>query len=182
MVFKVSLPWFLLILEAVMMRTKVFVLSALSAILSMCFSLGLRSQEAIDVESLEQKTVKADLIVIGRVIDAESKWDETRSNIYSYVSLSLEEVIKGCSLKKDITIRITGGAVGEIAAIVQEMPSFRKGERAIVFLERDLRSDNYLVLYGRYGKYEISHGNTVSGGVPLPEFLDKIRQYIPKQR
>ena len=163
-----------------MTRTRVFILAALSVVLSMCFSLGLRSQEAIDVESLEQKTVKADLIVIGRVIDAKSSWNETRSQIYTYVSLSLEEIIKGCSLKKDITIRITGGAVGEIGAVVPEMASFRKGERALVFLERDLHSDHYLVLYGRYGKYEISHGNTVSGAVPLPEFLDKIRQYIPK--
>jgi hypothetical protein len=181
MVVELSLSWFFLIPEALMTRTKVFVPSALSVLLSVCVSPALRPQEAIDVESLEQKTVKADLIVIGRVIDAESKWDETRSNIYSYVSLSLEEVIRGCSSTKDITIRITGGAAGEIAAIVQEMPSFRKGERALVFLERDPHSDNFLVVYGRYGKYEISQNNTViSRGVPLAEFLNKIRQYIPK--
>ena len=162
------------------MRTKVviFYLEILSIILAMCFGLGSGSQEEI---SLQQKTVKADLIVIGRVIDAESSWDETKSNIYTYVSLSLEEVIKGCSSKKDITIKILGGAVGEIGAIVNEMPSFRKGERTLLFLERDLRSDNFFVVYGRYGKYEISQNNTViSKGVPLAEFLNEIRRYIPK--
>ena len=171
-----------------MTRTKVFVLSALSALLSMCLGPALRSQERISIESLEQnnleqKTLKADLIVIGRVINGESKWDEKKSNIYTYVSLSLEEVIKGGSPKKDITIKILGGTVGEITGIVNEMPSFRKGERALVFLERDLRSDNYLVLTGRYGKFEISQNDIVtSGGVPLAEFLDEIRQYIPKQQ
>jgi hypothetical protein len=171
-----------LILEAIVMRTKVFVLSALSAILSMCFSLGLRSQEAIDVESLEQKTVKADLIVIGRVIDVKTRWDETRSKIYTFVSLALEEAIKGHSSKKNIMIRVPGGEVDEIGTFVPEMASFRKGERALVFLIRDLRSDNFFVLYGQFGKYEIEQDNMVmlEEAVPLPEFLNKIRKYIPK--
>ena len=163
------------------MRTKAFVLSALSAILSMCFSLGLRSQEEISLESLEQKTVKADLIVIGRVIDVKSRWDATKSKISTYVSLSLEEAIKGCSSKKDIMIRIPGGVIDKIGTFVPEMASFRKGERALVFLIRDLRSDNYFVLYGQYGKYEIDQYNVVtSEEVPLPEFLNEIRQFIPK--
>ena len=165
------------------MRTKTFVLSALSAILSICFSLELKSQEEISVESLEQKTVKADLIVIGRVIDAKSSWDETKSNISTYVSLSIEEEIKGHSSKEDIVIRVPGGAVDEIGTRVPEMASFRKGERALVFLIRDLRSDYFFVLYGQYGKYEIDQDNMVtSDAVPLPEFLNEIRQFIPKQK
>jgi hypothetical protein len=147
----------------------------------MCFSLGLRSQEEISLESLEQKTVKADLIVIGRVIDAESRWNETKSNIYTYVSLSIEEEIKGHSTKEVITIKILGGAVGEIGTFIHEMASFRKGEKALVFLKRDLRSDYFVVLYGQYGKYEINQDDIViSGAVPLAEFLTEIRRYIPK--
>jgi hypothetical protein len=127
--------------------------------------------------------VKADLIVIGRAIDVKTRWDETRSMIYTYVSLSLEEAIKGCSSKKDIMIRVPGGVVDEIGTFVPEMASFRKGERALVFLIRDLRYDNCFVLYGQYGKYEIDQYNVVtSEEVPLPEFLNEIRRYMPKQR
>lgn len=166
------------------MRTKAFVLSALSAILSMCFSLGLRSQEEISVESLEQKTVKADLIVTGRVIDVKTRRNETRSNIYTYVSLSIQEAIKGHSSKKDIMIKVPGGVVGDIGTRVPEMAGFRKGERALVFLIRDLRSDYFFVLYGQYGKYEIDDDNMVMSEevVPLAEFLNEIRQYISARR
>jgi hypothetical protein len=171
-----------IITERVPMRTKVamFYLVIASVILATCFCLGFSFQREV---SLEQKTAEADLIVVGKVEDVESRWDDpnSKSMIYTYVSLSVEEIVKGSSPGKDITIRFSGGVVDGIGAWTGGMPSFRKGDRVLLFLSRDLYSDNFFVLGGAIGKYQISPKNMVeSTGKILPEFLEMVRRYIDK--
>lgn len=147
----------------------------------MSFSLGLGSQEEM---SLERKTGESDLIIIGRVIEVKTAWDETKSLIYTFVSLSVEENIKGYSPNKDVTIKIPGGIIeGEMGAWVPGMPRFQKGERVLLFLLRDSCSDNFFVANGVHGKYLITEENTVaSEEVPLPAFLKEIRRNILKKK
>jgi len=165
------------------MRTKssIFVLSSLCAVFSMSLSLGLRSQVEM---SLERKTVRADLIVTGRVIELKTAWNEPKTRIYTFVSLSIEENIKGASPNKEITIRVPGGIIeGEIGTRVPGMPSFRKEERVLLFLIRDPRSDNFFVLNGVSGKYLIAEDDMVaSEEMSLLAFLKEIKQLIPKNQ
>jgi hypothetical protein len=161
-----------------MTRTYISILATLSMILSVSLLAAVESQTDA---SFKQKTAEADLIVVGRVTGEESKWSEPKKNIYTYAYISIEEYIKGFSLDKDITIRCLGGTVGDIVSAVPGMASFEKGERVVVFLIRDLRSDNFFVVRGMYGKYKIREDNTVASiEVSLPEFLDEIRRYIPE--
>ena len=168
--------------EDVMMRTKVFIVisAGFGLVFALCYHLGFCLQEEI---TLQQKTAEADLIVVGTVNNVEARWNDptSKSQIYTYVSLSLKEDVKGSSPDKDITIRILGGEVDGIGARVEGMPVFLKGEKVLVFLIRDLHSDNFFVLGGTAGKYQIGPDNMVgSTGKTLPEFLNEVRLYIDK--
>jgi hypothetical protein len=159
-------------------RSSVFGSLALSIIFILCAGLGLGFQEA---RSLQQKTEEADLIVVGRVTKVEARWNDPalKSMIYTYTTLSVEEEVKGSSLEKEITIRITGGVVDGIMGIMDGLAHFHTGERVVVFLLRDLYSSLFFVFGGETGKYSIGIDNKVEFiGKSLSVFLDEIRQYI----
>jgi len=162
-----------------MMKTRSSVFG--SAALSIIFILPPGSELGFQEElTLQQKAIKADLILVGKVTDAETR-EEPKGMIYTYITVSIEENIKGNPGKDKIIIRVTGGEVDGIAAIWEGMPSFSKGERVLVFLLQDLRfsPDCFFLVRGNQGKYSIAPNNIVlSIGKPLPEFVDEIRRYI----
>lgn len=166
-----------------MMRTKVFIVisAGFGLVFAICSRLGFCLQEEL---SLQQKTARAELIVVGTVNNVEARWDNptSKSMINSYVSLSIEELIKGSPPDKDITITVAGGTVDGISAVIEGMPGFFKGEKVLVFLIRDNYSDNFVVLNCRAGKFSIRRVDNMVGstGKTLPEFLDEVRLYITK--
>lgn len=154
----------------------IFVLATLRMFFPMSLGLGLSSQEVI---SLEQKTAKADLIVVGKVTDVQSRWDEPKTIIHTFVSVSIEEIVKGQSPNDKITITLPGGRVGDIADLMPGMPSFQNGERVLVFLIHDRYSDDLYLVHGAYGKHKIMPDNKIeSTSKTLPEFLNEIRRFI----
>jgi hypothetical protein len=140
---------------------------------------GIQALGSVIKMSIKELTTKSDLIVIGKVTDATSKWATDRSNIYTYVTINVEEFIKGSHLTNEILIQVLGGAVeGEnIAAIVTDMPSFQKGERVVLFLERSHSPEYFLVLTGQYGKFKVTPNNQIQG---RSTSLESFRQEIKK--
>lgn len=129
--------------------------------------------------SIKELTTKSDLIIVGKVIDATSKWAGDRSNIYTYVTINVEEFIKGSQLTNEILVQVLGGAIKDegIASLVSEMPSFQKGERVVLFLERSHSPKYFLVLTGRYGKFKVTPDNQIEG---RSASLESFRQEIKK--
>ena len=76
----------------------------------------------------------AGVIATGRVVDKECKrWTE-KGFIYTYVTVLVDEYIKGEGTEK-IVVRHPGGEVGKKGLTFFEiMPSFREGEEVLVFL------------------------------------------------
>jgi hypothetical protein len=156
----------------------IIVLATLSAFIAPSLGLGFSSQQPI---TLQEKTANADLIVVGKVTDVQCRWDEPKTLIHTYVSVSIEEIVKGQSPNDKITITMPGGEVGNLIAAMPGMPSFRKGERVLLFLIRDRYSDDLYLVHGVHGKDSIMPDNRMrSTGKTLPEFLNEIRQCIPK--
>ena len=154
----------------------IFVLASLRMVFPMSLGLRLSSQQPI---SLQQKTAKADLIVVGKVTDVQCRWDEPKTMIYTFVSVSIEETVKGQPPNDEITIMVPGGMVGDMAVSVPGMPSFGEGERVLLFLIRDIYSDNFVVVHGKLGKYRIGLNNEIpSMSKTLPEALSEIRQFV----
>ena len=83
--------------------------------------------------SLLQLIERAETIVAGEVLELESAWTESRSTIYTTVTLRVDRRLKGGGAEV-VRFRIPGGTVGDQAMIVTHSPRFSVGERTLVFL------------------------------------------------
>ena len=87
---------------------------------------------------LEDLTKEADSILRGEVTDIRSEWNENKTRIYTYITLSVKERIKGSSTGNTVTIRQLGGKVGKKALFVSNSAIFQKGEEAVLFLKPEM--------------------------------------------
>ena len=137
-------------------------------------------------------------IVVGRVSVIRSRWDAARGQIFTDITLSLDEILAGPTLPPTITIRQAGGRVGGLEAWIDGSPEFVVGEKALLFL-REAPDGTLRVAYLHQGKFRIVvdgttgaelgirlHGGHVRvlrppGGAPAPEdtrWLDDLRRAI----
>lgn len=80
-------------------------------------------------------------IVAGRVVDITTGRDPRTNAIYTYVTLAVDEVIKGAIAEREVTIKQLGGQIGDEGLGVAGQALFGQGEDVLVFLEtrpRDL--------------------------------------------
>ncbi len=89
----------------------------------------------------------ADTVVIGTVTSVESRWNEDRTLIRTYSSLSVERHVTGAPVDSTITMVVDGGTVDGIALWVLDTPTFHPGMRA-GFLLREEKPGLY-TLYGQ---------------------------------
>jgi hypothetical protein len=116
---------------------------------------------------LAQLVKRADLIVQGQVQSVYSQWDEERRLVFTYISIRVDESLKGGS-RQSVLIRQVGGTVGTIQMSVAGVPQFKSGEMAIVFLKHQDDS-TFQVVGMNQGLYEIVEDFAVSNvfGVDL---------------
>jgi hypothetical protein len=107
--------------------------AALLAGVGLCLGLG---EAAMIKPSLEQLSRGAESIVLGTVSNQVSTWNVTHRAIYTDVTVEVEEAMKG-TVGPEVTFRTAGGEVGRIGMRTSTDPTFRMGERVIVFLRRE---------------------------------------------
>jgi hypothetical protein len=105
--------------------------------------------------TLQELTMKASSIVIGKVEGATSSWDAANKEIYTFYTITVSQPVKGAKGGETITIRQLGGTVGNIASIVPGMPSFKKGEEVVLFLTQKDAAGYPWVLGLQQGKYSV---------------------------
>jgi len=110
--------------------------------------------------NLEQLVTRADLIVQGQVQSVYSQWDEEHRLVFTYVSLRVDESIKGSS-RQSVLIRQVGGTVGTVQMSIAGLPQFRTGETAIAFLKHQDHS-TFQVVGMSQGLYEVVQDYAVS--------------------
>lgn len=108
--------------------------------------------------SLERLSAEADTIVLGTVISQASTWNDEHTAIYTDVTITVEEKIKG-SPGGEVTFRIAGGIVGDIGMRTSNDPVFQDGERVMVFL--NTKGVQAGVVGLKQGKYTV-RGETVT--------------------
>jgi len=123
--------------------------------------------------TVEQLTAKAASIMVGKVTNIAC-YQEGKGNIYTLVTLSVEQTIKG-ETGGEVAIRVPGGKVGGLEMMVTDAPSFQLGERAVVFLDNS--EGTFTVVGGFQGKFTIDSNNMV-GNKPLTEFTDQIKDIL----
>lgn len=105
--------------------------------------------------SVRDLSKKSDSIVMAKVEDQSSRQDATSKEIYTYITLSVLESVKGAKGEKMITIRQLGGSVNNIISAVPGMPTFKPGEEVVVFLSVKDRDGYPWVVGLQQGKYSV---------------------------
>jgi hypothetical protein len=97
-------------------------------------------------ESLADKVVQADLIVLGTITDLSDEYPGHKDNatgFYNYFTLSIEKTIKGDTKLKSIYIRCYGKMRGtQTVAIINGYPDFALADHVISCLKR-IEADIY---------------------------------------
>ena len=106
---------------------------------------------------IQRMSELATQVVAGTIEKMESTWNHNHSRIYTRVTMRVARVLSGQAGRR-IVFRIPGGTVGETTVMVSEMPHFRVGEDAVVFL-RGTRGRLPSVLGGVEGKMPLSRAD-----------------------
>ena len=95
----------------------------------------------------------AGLVVEGRVTAVDVRWDDARTCINTWATLSVDRVHKGPSVGT-VVVKVPGGAVGDEEVRVEGTAKFQKDETAMVFLWKDKAGD-WIVLGEAQGKFRL---------------------------
>lgn len=125
----------------------------------------------------EELVAKARSVVQGRVIEVQSFWNRQGTAILTEAVVEVEDTLLGreASLVRLITF---GGEVGGYVIEAHGFPSFRKGQRLLVFLEPARAGEDgaHRVLGYRQGQFEIrtnKRGQEIA--VPAWESAEQVR-------
>ena len=89
------------------------------------------------VEQVTFKTLASvsEFIFEGKAVDVQSKWDDDRSVIHTYVTFRVDDVVKG-NVQEGLVLRFLGGKVGETGLEVSDSTLPKLGEQGIYFVEQ----------------------------------------------
>jgi len=79
--------------------------------------------------------VGARAIVRGKVLSVASSLDQQQDRIFTYITIRVQEVIKGQITERRIALKEWGGTVGDRTDIIFGNPQFQVGEKVIVYLD-----------------------------------------------
>jgi hypothetical protein len=127
----------------------------------------------------EELVAGADWIMVGMVTDSKSQWNDDRTRIYTLVTLSVEEWLKGQSGGKKIVIKIPGGEVNGITQQTEDVASLKIGEKVLVFLK--LNNDGTTTVFGGFqGKRTIEGDGVVGSKLSVKELVSQIKAEVAK--
>jgi len=99
----------------------------------------------------------SDAIVTGRVTDVSSGRDLRTNAIYTYVTLLVENALKGDIPEREIVVKQLGGEVNGEGLGVAEQATFSRGEQVLLFLETRPRDKTLYTSALWQGKWLIDH-------------------------
>ena len=134
--------------------------------------------------NLQELTDKASHVIVGKVISKKSSWNPDRTKIYTDVTISVQEQIKGSLKERDIVVRYLGGEIPEedIGMKVLEMPEFKMDEEAVLFIKPDEMDTTYKVVGGCQGKYTVKDRVVLKRHLPLSDFRNQVMRIIDKHK
>jgi hypothetical protein len=173
-----------------MFRKRFLSLTALGFVLMSAQWTFATSVERLGLEDLVKK---ARAIVVGKVMASRTYWSADRKFILTDYTIAVDESVKGQS-PRSMAITTVGGKIGDLELYVAGMPSFVKGEDAVIFVEQ---TGAYQTVVGLgQGKFTVTNGevaNSLSGlsfpdgrpgnsvRMPLESFKSRIRSVLGRQ-
>ena len=125
----------------------------------------------------------SDVIVIGKVSQKESQWNESKTRIYTRTTVRVDEYLKGGDNGTFVEITSPGGEVGDVGELYSHMPRFENEEEVLVFLKRDIKTEDYKVLEGEEGKITFitdqeSDRKVTTSNISISDLKTQIKNYI----
>lgn len=96
----------------------------------------------------------ATAIVIGQVKGIESYWDAGAKQVFTHITVTPQEVLKGDIGEGDLTLKQIGGTVGHLRSWLEGSPEFIVGEKVLLFLDTN-QDGSACVAYLYQGKYSL---------------------------
>jgi len=140
--------------------------------------------------STEKLTRDSRLIVMGKVQEVRSHWDETGQKIESTARVQVERFLKGDPLARVLQVVYDGGEVGEIGMKVSDVSPLERGEEVILFLKQGARPGTVYRMVGKgQGKYRLENGiarksgfsivgdpQEIDNNIPVSDLIEKIQK------
>ncbi len=174
------------------MKTRYLILALLLTLLpnqAAAIMLGLSTAEL---------TLGSDAVVLGKVANAKAQWNEDQSLIITKATVTVEKVVLGRTLQKEVTVEYIGGEIGDVGLGVSDEVQLIPGERVLLFLQSGTsklkkRVSAYSVVGHAQGKYRIDadgiagksgftvltrqDAERIDNNIPLQKLIDKIRSF-----
>lgn len=113
---------------------------------------GLAHSTTVIPPTFEVLVANANTIFVGEVIGQRAEWEATPNgrSIVTYVTFRVEEVWKGAA-GAVTQLEFLGGTIGDMKMEVVGMPTFRLGQRDVLFVGSTVRAVSPLVgfMHGR---------------------------------
>ena len=129
---------------------------------------GVARSTTVIPPTFEALVSSAGTIFVGEVTDVRAAWIDTRQGraIKTYVTFRVEDVWKG-RIGAVTQLEFLGGTIGETTMEVVGMPTFREGQRSVLYVSSDAQSASPLVGFW-HGRMRIERD--ING-------VDRIRTY-----
>lgn len=161
-----------------MRKTRSVWLFSCMLVLVACGSANSVKAQLVEV-STAQLATEAQAIVRGDVKAIRSEWNAERNYIWSFVTVTVSQSIKGEDVSgQDIEIKIPGGLVGDIRQVSSDQVTFQEGEDVVLFLGQETYRERpyYNVVRLVQGKFTVEDG-TVQGRA-VEAFLREVTQAL----
>lgn len=137
------------------MRSRVFSLIAL-VIFGASWFVSLTTHATVVMKLSDEAMVdQAGTILTGTVTSIRSEWNDERTRIYTYITISPQSFLKGEQNQQPVVIKQLGGEVGEIGMLVEGTSVFEQDEEVFLFLRKG-QQGFHRVLGMSQGKYSIA--------------------------
>ena len=140
--------------------------------------------------SIEDLAIRSTLVVTGKVMEIESRWNDAPTQIYTYITLEIESFLKGSQKEESIIIKQLGGVVGDTAMTVFGSPAFSEEEQVLLFLKPKPGTTDEIVVTGlAQGKFhleadsvtgQINAENEFEGKLPLSSIDNRLRRLFER--
>ena len=99
------------------------------------FGLGGATASTVERVPLGEMAQRADQILTGRVVGVRSQLSVRRTSIHTFVTIEVDEWLKGGRSGPVVTLRVLGGEAEGYRLVVAGAPSFQVGEEVLVFTD-----------------------------------------------
>lgn len=87
--------------------------------------------------SIEGLTIRSDIVVVGKVLQNQSRWE--KGHIITTSNVQPLQTLKGETGGKNIKVSFLGGTLGNINEHVEHQPILQEGEISVLFLSQDIK-------------------------------------------